>query len=185
MGPKVTIDSASLMNKGLELIEASYLFGGEADRLDVLVHPQSIVHGLVSFCDGSMIAGLSNPDMRTHIAHCLGFPDRVATRATPLDLAAIGSLTFERPDLQRFPALKLAMDALRQGGSLPTVLNAANEIVVEAYLARRIAFADIARLVQAACEDAIRRGEAGAPASIAEALAVDHITRERTRASLA
>ena len=185
MGAKITVDSAGLMNKGLELIEASYLFGIEADRLDVLVHPQSIVHGLVSFSDGSMIAGLSNPDMRTHIAHCLGFPDRVATKATPLDLAAIGSLTFERPDLARFPALKLAMDALRAGGALPTVLNAANEIVVEAYLARRIAFSDIARLVQAACEDAVRRGEAAAPSSIAEALAVDHITRERTRASLA
>ncbi len=185
MGAKITIDSAGLMNKGLELIEAHHLFAIGADRLDVLVHPQSIVHGLVSFSDGSMIAGLSLPDMRTHIAHCLGFPVRVPTRATPLDLGTVGSLTFEKPDFERFPALRIAMDALASGGSLPTVLNAANEIVVGAFLAGRIAFPDIARLVASAIEEAVRLGEAGAPKSIEEALAVDHISRERMRAVLA
>jgi 1-deoxy-D-xylulose-5-phosphate reductoisomerase len=185
MGAKITIDSAGLMNKGLELIEAHHLFAIGADRLDVLVHPQSIVHGLVSFADGSMIAGLSNPDMRTHIAHCLGYPVRVPTRATPLDLASIGALNFEKPDFERFPALRLAMDALAAGGSLPTVLNAANEIVVGAFLEGKIEFSDIARLVAGALEQAVRSGEDAAPASIAEALAVDHISRERMRTILA
>ncbi len=185
MGAKVTIDSAGLMNKGLELIEAHHLFGIEAARLDVVVHPQSVVHGLVSFVDGSVIAGLSKPDMRVHIAHCLAYPDRTPTRAAKLDLAALAQLTFEKPDFERFPALRLAMDAMREGGALPNVLNAANEIAVAAYLARSIGFADIARLVGRACEEAARRGEARRPASIGDALAVDHITRERVRAHLA
>ncbi len=185
MGEKVTIDSAGLMNKGLELIEAHHLFAIEASRLDVLVHPQSIVHGLVSFDDGSMVAGLSNPDMRTHIAHCLAFPDRIPTRASRLDLAAVGSLTFEQPDFSRFPSLKVAIEALREGGAMPTVLNAANEVAVEAFLAGRIAFPDIARLTRTICEQTNARGEAAEPASVAEALAVDHIARERTRAILA
>ncbi len=115
MGPKVTVDSASLMNKGLELIEAHYLFAIEAARLDVLVHPQSIVHGLVAYSDGSMVAGMANPDMRVPIANCLGWPNRLETGVRPLDLAEIGSLSFERPDFERFPALGIAIDALRQG----------------------------------------------------------------------
>ncbi len=116
MGPKVTVDSASLMNKGLELIEALHIFGIAAKKLDVLVHPQSIVHGLVSFADGAVTAGMAVPDMKTPIAHCLAWPDRVATSVKRLDLAEIGALTFERPDFSRFPALRVAMDALAAGG---------------------------------------------------------------------
>ncbi len=112
MGPKVTVNSAGLMNKGLELIEAHYLFGIAAEQLDVLVHAQSIVHGLIAFRDGSVIAGLAAPDMRVPIAHCLGLPERLTTRARRLDLAEVGQLTFERPDFARFPALRVAMDAL-------------------------------------------------------------------------
>ena len=185
MGRKVTIDSATLMNKGLELIEAHHIFGIAADRLDVLIHPQSIVHGLVSFADGSVTAGLAVPDMKVPIAHCLGFPVRLSTPTRRLDLAAIGTLTFERPDFERFPALRVAMDALKSGGGLPTVLNAANEIAVEAFLERRIGFADIARFVSAACEAALADGTAKEPQSVGEALAVDHVVRERSRSLLA
>ena len=184
MGPKVTIDSASLMNKGLELIEALHIFGIEAERLDVLVHPQSIVHGLVTFADGSVTAGMAVPDMRTPIAHCLAWPDRVATKVRRLDLAAIGSLSFERPDFERFPALRVAMDCLKAGGSLPTVLNAANEIAVEAFLAGRISFHQIASMVEAVCDAAVRRGDAGEPATVGDALEIDRVTRRRAREAL-
>jgi len=185
MGPKITVDSASMMNKGLELIEAHHIFGVPADKLDVVVHPQSIVHGLVSFADGAVTAGMARPDMRVPIAHCLGFPERLSTPAPRLDLAAIGTLTFEKPDFDRFPALKIALDALRTGGGLPTVLNAANEIAVEAFLAGRIGFGGIARHVAESCEAALRDGIAGEPESVSAALAVDHIVRERSRAVLA
>jgi 1-deoxy-D-xylulose-5-phosphate reductoisomerase len=185
MGQKVTIDSASMMNKGLELIEAYHLFGVPVSRLDVLVHPQSIVHGLIAFSDGSVTASLYVPDMRVPIAHCLGYPQRLQTNARRLDLGEIATLTFERPDIARFPALGIAIDALRQGGGMTTVLNAANEIAVEAFLAGRIRFVDIPRLVAAACEQAERDGIAREPATIEDALAVDHIVRERSRAVLA
>ena len=185
MGQKITIDSASMMNKGLELIEASHLFGVPAERLDVLVHPQSIIHGLVAFADGSVTASLYAPDMRVPIAHCLAWPDRLRTNAKRLDLAEIATLTFEKPDLGRFPALGVAMDALRQGGAMPTVLNAANEIAVEAFLAGAVGFPEIARIVGEACERAARDNFAREPASIEEALAVDHIVRESSRTSLA
>ena len=184
MGPKVTIDSASLMNKGLELIEAHHIFGIPAKKLGVLVHPQSIVHGLVTFGDGAVVAGLACPDMKVPIAHCLGYPDRVATVARRLDLAAIGSLTFEKPDLARFPALRVAMLALEQGGAMPTVLNAANEVAVAAFLNRQISFMDIARFVEACCEAAARETNGRAPASVAEALEIDHMSRERARSLL-
>lgn len=185
MGRKVTIDSAGLMNKGLELIEAHHLFGVEAGRLDVLVHAQSIVHGLVSFMDGSVTAGLACPDMKTPIAHCLAFPGRAPTTVKRLDLAAVGALTFEAPDFERFPALRLAMDALAAGQGLPTVLNAANEVAVEAYLAGAIPFYDIVKLVSEACDAALADGTAREPRTVAEALAVDHIVRERLGAVLA
>lgn len=185
MGPKVTVDSAGLMNKGLELIEAHYLFGVEAARLDVLVHAQSVVHGLVAFTDGSVTAGLAAPDMKVPIAHCLSYPERIATAARRLDLAAVGQLTFERPDFVRFPALRVALDALRSGHGLPTVLNAANEIAVEAFLNRRISFHEIARLVEEACNAALADGVAHEPETVADALAMDQIVRERTRALLA
>ena len=184
MGPKVTIDSATLMNKGLELIEAHHIFGIPAKKLGVLVHPQSIVHGLVTFGDGAVVAGLACPDMKVPIAHCLGYPDRVATVARRLDLAAIGSLTFEKPDLERFPALRVAMSALEQGGAMPTVLNAANEIAVAAFLNRQISFMDIARLVEACCEAAARETNGRAPATVAEALEIDHMSRERAHSLL-
>jgi 1-deoxy-D-xylulose-5-phosphate reductoisomerase len=185
MGPKVTIDSAGLMNKGLELIEAHHLFAVPADRLDVLVHPQSIVHGLVSFSDGALVAGLSHPDMKVPIAHCLGWPDRLPTSARRLDLAEVGSLTFEKPDYARFPALEVAMDALREGGVMPTVLNAANEIAVEEFLNRRIDFSGIASIVRRVCNEFAREANARRITSVADALAVDHIARERTRTILA
>ncbi len=184
MGPKITIDSASLMNKGLEVIEAHYIFGIPADRLDVLVHPQSIVHGLVTFADGAVTAGMAQPDMRVPIAHCLGFPDRVGTRARRLDLAEIGTLTFERPDFERFPALRVALAALAHGNGLPTVLNAANEIAVAAFLAGQCGFRDIARCAETVCDGFIRAGDAREPASIADALELDGMARERARAAL-
>ena len=184
MGPKVTIDSATLMNKGLELIEAHHIFGIPAKKLGVLVHPQSIVHGLVTFGDGAVVAGLACPDMKVPIAHCLGYPDRVATVARRLDLAAIGSLTFEKPDLDRFPALRVAMSALQQGGAMPTVLNAANEVAVAAFLNHQISFMEIARLVEACCEAAARETNGRAPVTVAEALEIDHMSRERARSLL-
>ena len=187
MGPKVTIDSASLMNKGLELIEAHHLFGMPVDRLDVLVHPQSVVHGLIAFADGSVSAGMAAPDMKTPIAHCLAYPERMDSGVKPLDLAAVGQLTFERPDLARFPALRLAIDALTAGGGAPTALNAANEIVVEAFLEARIGFSDMARVVETVLEQSGRAGEltAASAATVAQALAVHHIARDRALSLLA
>lgn len=185
MGPKNTLDSATLMNKGLELIEAHHLFGVPPDRLSVIVHPQSIVHGLVYFADGSVTAGLAVPDMRVPIAHCLSYPERMEAPTRRLDLVAIGALTFEAPDYDRFPALKLAQDALAAGGALPTVLNAANEMAVEAFLNRRIGFADIVRHVQRAIEIALKDGAEREPATVIEALTVDHNVREKSRALLA
>lgn len=184
MGPKVTIDSASLMNKGLELIEAHYLFGIAAERLDVVVHPQSVVHGLVSFADGSVTAGMASPDMKVPITHCLAYPDRIESGAPKLDLTSVGTLTFEKPDLARFPALQLAMDALAAGGGLPTVLNAANEIVVAAFLAGRLRFGAMVGLVDRLCQSAVADGSARSPASVEDALAIDHITREKAAALL-
>ena len=185
MGPKVTIDSASLMNKGLELIEAHYLFGVDAERLGVLVHPQSIVHGLVTYSDGSMVAGLANPDMKVPIAHCLGWPNRLDTGVAPVDLADIATLTFEKPDFGRFPVLGVAMQAMRQGGAMPTVLNAANEIAVSMFLDRSIGFADIARVVGDTCDRILAHSSGAAPASVSEALSVDHNAREIARTILA
>src|SRR5579883_3216967 len=184
MGPKITVDCAGLMNKGLELIEAHYLFGIEPDRLEVLIHPQSLVHGLVAFKDGSVTAGLAAPDMKVPIAHCLFYPRRRATAARRLDLTGIGKLTFERPDLGRFPALRVAMDALRAGQGLPTVLNAANEIAVEAFLNRRISFHAIACLVEECCNLAMSGGFAHEPETVADALALDDAVRQRARALL-
>ena len=185
MGRKVSIDSATLMNKGLELIEAHHLFGIDAQRLEVLVHPQSIVHGMVSFADGSVVACLAAPDMRTPIAHCLGWPDRLHIGMPRLDLAGIGALTFEKPDLARFPALAIALAALQTGGALPTAMNAANEIAVEAYLEGRIGFMDISRIVEAVCNKTMGERTNKTPDDIAEALAVNDVARERAKALLA
>jgi len=152
MGAKISVDSATLMNKGLELIEAHYLFGITPERLDVVVHPQSIVHSLVSYVDGSVLAQLASPDMRTPIAFALGFPERMSAPTTRLDLAAVGQLTFEAADPVRFPCLGLAQLALRAGGGAPTILNAANEVAVEAFLAGKIGFLDIGRTVESTLE---------------------------------
>lgn len=148
MGAKITIDSATLFNKGLEVIEAARLFGLAEPQVEVVVHPQSVIHGLVHFRDGSVLAQLGAPDMRIPIAHALAWPERIATHSPRLDLAALGSLSFFPPDDRRFPALRLARDALRAGGGAPTILNAANEVAVEAFLNRRLGFLDIASLVE-------------------------------------
>jgi 1-deoxy-D-xylulose-5-phosphate reductoisomerase len=177
MGPKVTIDSATLMNKGLELIEAHHLFALPADALDVVVHPQSVVHGLVEFRDGSVVAQLGSPDMRIPIAHCLAWPVRMTTPAQRLDLARIATLTFEEPDLRRFPALAVARRALAAGGAAPTVLNAANEIAVREFVERRLGFGGIPALVEATLDAAERRGGTAEPQSVEDALAIDHNAR--------
>jgi 1-deoxy-D-xylulose-5-phosphate reductoisomerase len=152
MGPKISIDSATLMNKGLELIEAHHLFGMPGSKLDVVIHPQSYIHGLVSFCDGSVVAGIASPDMRIPIAHCLGFPDRLRTSLPRFNPLTSPTLTFEAPDEKRFPALALARCALEEGGAMPTILNAANEIAVEAFLKGKIAFKDITHIVARTCD---------------------------------
>jgi 1-deoxy-D-xylulose-5-phosphate reductoisomerase len=179
MGQKITIDSASMMNKGLEVIEASYLFTLTPDEIDVLVHPQSIIHGMVEFSDRSVVAQLGTPDMRTPIAHCLGWPDRITGPATKLDLAKIGQLTFESPDLERFPGLRLAYDALRAGGGATTVFNAANEVAVAAFIAGQIRFGAIARLVEATLQDWTRSGNLSPLSSADDAITVDQVARNR------
>ncbi len=149
MGRKISVDSATMMNKGLEVIEAHYLFNLPGERIDVLIHPQSVIHSMVSYADGSVLAQLGNPDMRTPIAHALAFPERVDSGVAQLDLTQVATLTFEKPDYQRFPCLALAMKALAQGGVASATLNAANEVAVEAFLDRRIGFTAIAQTVDA------------------------------------
>ena len=148
MGRKISVDSATMMNKGLEVIEARWLFDLEPARIEVLIHPQSVIHSLVEYVDGSVIAQLSNPDMRVPIAHALGFPDRIESGAKPLDLVALRSLTFELADPARFPCLRLAYEALQAGGTAPAILNAANEVAVEAFLGGRLPFTAIPRVVE-------------------------------------
>jgi len=175
MGRKISVDSATMMNKGLEVIEARWLFDLEPERIEVLIHPQSIVHSMVEYADGSVIAQLSNPDMRVPIAHVLGFPERIASGAQPLDLAALKSLSFEAPDQQRFPCLRLAYAALRAGGAAPAVLNAANEVAVEAFLARRLPFTAIPAVIEDTLSTTRTAGasRASAAADLAAVLAAD------------
>ena len=175
MGAKISIDSATMMNKGLELIEAHYLFDIPESRIDVLVHPQSVIHSMVSYIDGSVLAQLGTPDMRTPIAYALGWPRRIATPAARLDLAALSRLTFEQPDPKRFPALRLARTALQSGGGAPTILNAANEVAVQHFLDRRIGFLDIADIV----EETLAVVDGGRATSLAEILELDRQGRER------
>src|SRR3974390_1786337 len=184
MGPKITVDSASLMNKGLELIEAHHLFAIPPDEIDVLVHPQSVVHGLVEFRDGSVVAQMGPPDMRIPIAHCLAWPRRLDGPAPRLDLAKLRELSFETPDTARFPALALARHALSTGGAAPTVLNAADEIAVGEFIAGRISFPAITALVEATLDAAAARGLLAEPANVDGALAVDHIARSLASALL-
>ncbi len=181
MGPKVTIDSATLMNKGLELIEAHHLFALPPAQIDVLVHPQSVVHGLVEYRDGSILAQLGPTDMRVPIAHCLAWPERIDGAAVRLDLARIATLTFEEPDLARFPALGLARQALERGAGAPTALNAANEIAVEAFMGGRIGFTGIPALVEATLDATSGRGLLHEPEDLDTALAIDHIARRVAR----
>lgn len=169
MGAKISVDSATMMNKGLELIEAARLFPVPSDRIEIILHRQSVIHSMVEYVDGSTLAQLGPPDMRTPIAHCLAWPDRMATPMAPLDLVAIGRLDFEAPDPERFPALALARRALDAGGARPAILNAANEIAVAAFLARRIGFLEIAAIVS----DTLDRYDPPAPATLDDVLTVD------------
>jgi len=181
MGRKISVDSATMMNKGLEVIEAHWLFGLPAERISVLIHPQSVVHSLVEYLDGSVIAQLSHPDMRVPIAHALGFPERIESGARALDLGAVGQLGFEQPDAARFPCLGLAYGALRAGGTGPAVLNAANEIAVEAFLAGRLRFTGIAPVI----EETLERVAAGAAASLEHVMDADARARRAAAACVA
>jgi 1-deoxy-D-xylulose-5-phosphate reductoisomerase len=175
MGAKISVDSATLMNKGLELIEAHYLFGLPSERIDILIHPQSVIHSMVEFLDGSVLAQLGSPDMRIPIAYALAWPERLETPAQRLDLAKIARLDFEQPDTTRFPALRIAREALEQGGAAPVVLNAANEVAVAAFLGGAIRFTDITALVEAALE----RADFVNPRSIGDVLEIDRAVRSR------
>ncbi|MBN8608323.1 MAG: 1-deoxy-D-xylulose-5-phosphate reductoisomerase [Caulobacterales bacterium] len=191
MGRKISVDSATLMNKGLELIEASYLFGFKSDLIDVLVHPQSTIHSLVHYVDGSVLAQMATPDMRIPIAYALAWPDRALVSAARLDLAGVGQLTFEAPDSERFPALGLCRAALNRGAAATTAISAANEIAVEAFLSGRIGFLDICRVVEEAMSE-LEGAESGliakSPTSFDEVAAVDQAARgaaQRIAGSLA
>jgi len=177
MGAKVTIDSATMMNKGLELIEAHHLFGFGSERIDIIVHPQSIVHGIVEYCDGSMIAQVGPPDMRVPIASCLAWPARMAGAAR-LDFSRMTTLTFEPPDPVRFPSIRLAREAMVAGDGAPTVLNAANEIAVEAFIGGRLGFTGIPALVELSLESARGRGIMREPIDVDDAIVIDQSTRE-------
>lgn len=177
MGARISIDSATMMNKGLEVIEAHHLFPVSADQLDVLVHPQSAVHGLVQYRDGSLLAQLGSPDMRTPIAHCMAYPRRMQAPVERLDLAKLGSLTFEAPDMKRFPALRIALEALRSGGTAPAVLNAADETAVAAFLKGAIGFMDIPAAVEEALSAFSANGKLAPAATVEDVLALDQEAR--------
>ena len=181
MGAKISVDSATLMNKGLELIEAHHLFGLPPEQLDVIVHPQSIVHCLVSYADGSLLAHLSAPDMRTPIAVAMAWPTRISSPSQRLDLTASGGLSFEAPDRQRFPCLALAEDCMRAGGAAPTILNAANEVAVRAFLEGRIGFMDIAGVVESVLE---RTGLLPAGTDLGAVLAIDADARDTANSAI-
>ncbi|GAB4442811.1 MAG: 1-deoxy-D-xylulose-5-phosphate reductoisomerase [Rhodocyclaceae bacterium] len=181
MGRKISVDSATMMNKGLEVIEAHWLFNADADRIDVLVHPQSVVHSMVEYVDGSVIAQLGNPDMRTPIAHALAYPERIESGVASLDLARVGRLTFERPDTRRFPCLALAYEALRRAGSAPASLNAANEVAVAAFLDHRLAFDRIPEVIAAVTQ----RADHGPADTLEEVLEADRAARRLASAFIA
>jgi 1-deoxy-D-xylulose-5-phosphate reductoisomerase len=180
MGAKISVDSATMMNKGLEVIEAFHLFPVGEDRIDVVIHPQSVVHSMVAYVDGSVLAQLGSPDMRTPIAYALGWPARMTAPAQRLDLAALGTLTFERPDPERFPALRLAREALQAGGGAPTILNAANEVAVAGFLAGRLGFLDIASVV----DEVMQMLPSPLIASLDDVLALDGDARRRATAAM-
>ncbi len=180
MGAKISVDSATLMNKGLELIEAHHLFPVGVERLDVIIHPQSVVHSMVEYIDGSVLAQLGSPDMRIPLAYAMAWPDRISTPAARLDLAAIARLDFEAPDLERFPCLGLAWEALRAGGSAPCILNAANEIAVAAFIAGQVSFLQIDAIVAAT----LARTPSGPVEGLDEVLAIDAEARRGARAEV-
>ena len=175
MGAKISVDSATMMNKGLELIEAFHLFPVEIEQIEIVVHPQSVIHSLVAYVDGSVLAQLGQPDMRTPIAYALAWPDRMQAPAPRLRLSEVGNLTFEEPDERKFPALRLAREALRLGGAAPIVLNAANEIAVESFLSERIGFLDISRIV----EQTMEKADAVRLSSLADVIDIDEEARAR------
>lgn len=174
MGPKVTIDSSNLMNKGLEMIEASYIFGFPEDQIDILIHPQSIIHSLISYCDGSVLAQLGIHDMRVPISHTLAWPNRIKTDLPRLDLSSLGQLTFEAPDANRFPAISLARNVLKSGNDRPTILNAANEIAVQAFVTGTISYLDIVNV----CQQVLEEMNESTVSTIDEVLQIDQHTRQ-------
>ena len=180
MGQKISVDSATMMNKGLEVIEAHWLFGVPRDMIEVVIHPQSIIHSMVSYTDGSILAQLGNPDMRTPIAHCLGWPERIASGVEPLDIFDVAKLEFEKPDLQRFPCLKLCYEAMEAGGSACIALNAANEVAVEAFLHKKIAFTSIAELI----EHVLEKTTITSTGTLDEILTADRTAREIARSQI-
>lgn len=181
MGRKISVDSATMMNKGLEVIEAHWLFNAPPERIEVVIHPQSVIHSMVEYADGSVIAQLGNPDMRTPIAYALGFPERIEAGVEPLDLCRIGTLNFERPDFQRFPCLRLAYEALSEGGNAPAVLNAANEVAVEAFLGGNLGFTRIPRVIAQTLADVPWKEVA----SMEDVLVADGVAREVARLHVA
>lgn len=176
MGRKISVDSATMMNKGLEVIETSWLFNCDLSSIEIVIHPQSLVHSMVEFVDGSIMAQLGSPDMRIPIAHALGFPERVPSGATGLNLFQAGELQFEEPDLCRYPCLRLAFESLQSGGRACTILNAANEVAVEAFLKRNISFTRIAELVAEVLDQI---GDSGSCSSLEEVVALDGLARQR------
>ena len=177
MGAKISVDSATMMNKGLELIEAYYLFGLPEDKIDILVHPQSIIHSMVAYVDGSVLAQLGSPDMRTPISYALAWPQRMVAPSARLDLGKIATLTFEPPDSERFPALRLAREALKAGGAAPTILNASNEVAVAGFLDNNLGFLDIPRIVT----ETLEKMPVSAIRSVDDALSVDNEARHIAR----
>ncbi|WP_043548982.1 1-deoxy-D-xylulose-5-phosphate reductoisomerase, partial [Pseudomonas aeruginosa] len=173
MGRKISVDSASMMNKGLELIEVCWLFDAQPSQVEVVIHPQSVIHSMVDYVDGSVIAQLGNPDMRTPISYAMAWPERIDSGVSPLDMFAVGRLDFQRPDEQRFPCLRLASQAAETGGSAPVMLNAANEVAVAAFLERHIRFSDIAVII----EDVLNREAVTAVESLDQVLAADRRAR--------
>lgn len=181
MGQKISVDSATMMNKGLEVIEAHWLFEADPEQIQVVIHPQSIIHSMVEYIDGSVLAQLGNPDMRTPIAHALGFPERIETTVTPLDMFKVGRLDFEAPDFERFPCLELAYRALESGGNMPAVLNAANEVAVESFLGSRMPFSAIPEMIGDVMQKVGRKDIA----TLSDVLAADAVAREAAHEWLA
>jgi 1-deoxy-D-xylulose-5-phosphate reductoisomerase len=184
MGKKISVDSATLMNKGLELIEAYWLFDMDISDIDVVVHPQSVIHSMVTYTDGSVLAQLGNPDMRTPIAHALAWPERISSGVEPLDIFEVAKLDFEKPDLDRFPCLRLCYEAIEMGGSATIVLNAANEVAVAAFLDEKVSFNDIAKLIEQTLKQAVIVNDVSSLEAILEADALARIITNRCIAEL-